>query len=112
MGPVICPERSPPAEKVPTAKIALSESEPDSNSSFFELSDTESTAGENLSNSQAQLLWDAESLTKFGEVCTSVPNDCTEFDRLNNKLLIALKKFSSDNKIYCLKCRTMCLMTR
>ena len=68
MGPVICPERSPPAEKAPKANLALSESEPDSISSFFEFTDSESTAGENLSNAQAQLLWDAESLMSMGYI--------------------------------------------
>ena len=55
MGPVICPERSPPAEHTLPAKTTFSESEPNSNLSNFEFSDIESTAEENLSNSQAQL---------------------------------------------------------
>ena len=112
MGHVICPERSPPATRILPAKLSFSESESDSNSSNFDFSDIESTAGENLSNSQAQLLWDSECLIKFGEACDLVPNDDSEFDRLNNKLLIALKAFSGSNKIYCLKCKSMCLMTK
>jgi len=112
MGPVIYPERSPPAARSSPSKLSLSESEPDSNSSNFEFSETESTAGENLSNAQAQLLWDEGSLIKFGEVCDRIPNDDSEFDRLNNKLLIALKDFTSENKIYCFKCKSMSLMTK
>ena len=112
MGPVIYPERSPPAEITFPAKLTFSESETDSNVSNLELSDNESTAGENLSNSQAQLLWDEASLSKFALRCNRVPNDDAEFDRLNNKLLIALKEFVSDNKVYCLKCKSMSLMTK
>ena len=46
MGPVIYPERSPPAEITFPAKLTFSESETDSNVSNLELSDNESTAGE------------------------------------------------------------------
>ena len=112
MGPVICPERSPPAARSPPAKLSFSESEPDSNSSFFECSDAESIAGEKLNNSQAQPLWDKESLMKFGAACDLVPNDENEFDRLNNKLLIALKTFSPTSHVYCLKCKKMAMMTK
>ncbi len=112
MGPDICPERSPPAIRSPTAKISFSESEFDSNSSNFEFSDVESTAGENLNNSQAQLLWENEVLIKFGATCDLVPNDESEFDRLNNKLLIALKEFTVANKVYCFKCKAMTLLTK
>jgi hypothetical protein len=80
--------------------------------SNFEFSDIESTAGEDLSNSQAQLLWDEAALIKFGEVCARVPNDDSEFDRLNNKLLIALKEYISSNNAYCLKCKAMAPMTK
>ena len=45
MGPVINPERSPPAEITFPAKLTFSESETDSNVSNLELSDNESTAG-------------------------------------------------------------------
>lgn len=112
MGPVICPERSPPAARISPAKLSFSESEPDSNSSNFEFSDIESTAGEILSNSQAQLLWEQESLIKLGAACDMVPNDDSEFDRLNNKMLITLKEFTTSNKVYCLKCKSMTQMTK
>ena len=108
----MCPERSPPAARSPPAKLSFSESEPDSNSSFFEFSDVESIAGEKLNNSQAQPLWDKESLMKFGAACDLVPNDENEFDRLNNKLLIALKTFSPTSHVYCLKCKKMAMMTK
>jgi len=112
MGPVICPERSPPAARISPAKLSFSESEHDSNLSNFEFSDIESTAGEYLSNSQAQLLWEQESLIKLGAACDIVPNDDSEFDRLNNKMLITLKEFTTSNKVYCFKCKSMTQMTK
>ena len=112
MGPVICPERSPPAARISPAKLSFSESEPDSNSSNFEFSDIESTAGEILSNSQAQLLWEQDSLIKLGAACDMVPNDDSEFDRLNNKMLITLKELTTSNKVYCLKCKSKTQMTK
>lgn len=111
MGHDIYPERSPPATRTPPAKLSLSDSESDSFSVNSEPSDSESTAGELLTNAQAQKLWESETLAKFGLTCDTIPND-DEFDRLNNKLLISLKIFSTNNMVYCFKCRAMSLLTK
>lgn len=56
-------------------------------------------------------LWDIESLQKFTSICAQTAND-TEFDKLNNKLLIALKLFTPQNSIYCSKCKSMTSVTK
>ena len=52
-----------------------------------------------------------ESLANFDVACESVSNDI-EFYRLKNKLLVALKQFSTSNKVYCIKCKVITLMTK
>ena len=56
-------------------------------------------------------LWDQESLQAFTSVCVDTAND-TVFDKLNNKLLIALKLHTPFNKIYCSKCKKMTTVTK
>jgi hypothetical protein len=46
--------------------------------------------------------WSPKSLKNFSGVCENIGND-EEFDKLNNKLHIALKEFSSRNSIFCMK---------
>ena len=110
MGPLLSPPQSNPApKKIPI--LSLSDNEPDPNESNSEFSGSELSDGELMNNTQAQHLWEYESLSKFGLVCASVAND-SEFDRLNNKLLIALKAFCTTNEIYCIKCKAMKSMTK
>ena len=52
-----------------------------------------------------------ESLANFGLACATVSNDI-EYDRLNNKLQVALKQFSTSNKVYCKKCKLMTQMSK
>ena len=56
-------------------------------------------------------LWDKDSLQTFTLICTQTAND-TEFDKLNNKLLVALKLYTPLNKIYCSKCKAMTSVTK
>ena len=111
MGQVLYPERSPPAPLKIKPILSLTDSEFEKNDSIFEFSSTESSDVELLTNEQAQHMWENESLANFDVACASVSNDI-EFDRLNNKLLVALKQFSTSNKMYCIKCKVMTLMTK
>lgn len=103
------PRSNPVPKKLPI--LSFSDNEPDPNESFSESSAPESSDGEFMNNLQAQHLWENSSLSNFGLVCASTASD-SEFDRLNNKLLIALKDFSSANEIFCFKCKAMKLMTK
>ena len=111
MGRALCPERSPSAPIKVKPYLNLFETLSDANDSIVESSASEFSDGELLTTEEAQLLWDNESLSLFSQVCLSVPDD-NEFNRLNNKLLSALKLFSSSNKIYCIKCKKMTQMTK
>ena len=98
-----------PPKKIPV--LSLSDSEFEKIDPSSEFSSTDSTDGELMNTQQAQLLWEHESLAKFGLACANVSDDI-EFDRLNNKLLVALKQFSTSHNVYCSKCKTMTLMTK
>lgn len=111
MGLVNFPERSSPAPPKVKPFSTLSDPESDSSDIFSELSATEFDDKALLTTVEAQLLWESESLKTFAQVCSTVSDD-NEFDRLNNKLLLALKMFSSNNKIYCVKCKKMSQMTK
>lgn len=56
-------------------------------------------------------LWDKDSLQSFTSICNLTAND-TEFDKLNNKLLVALKLHTPNSKIYCSKCKAMKTVTK
>jgi len=111
MDHVICPERSPYAPSKVKPILSLTDSENENFESSFESSDPELIYEELLTSEQAQTLWEPESLMRLGLVCSSVSEDI-EFDRLNNKLLIALKEFTTLNKVFCFKCKAMSLMTK
>ena len=111
MGHVICPERSPYAPSKVKPILSLTDSENENFESSFESSDPELIYEELLTSEQAQTLWEPESLMRLGLVCSSVSEDI-EFDRLNNKLLISLKEFTTLNKVFCFKCKAMSLMTK
>ena len=91
--------------------FSLSDNELDEKESISESSGSELSDGGFLNLNHVQELWETKSLANFGLVCASTASD-SEFDRLNNKLLIALKDFSSTNEIFCFKCKTMKLMTK
>lgn len=111
MGQALSPERSPPAPLKVKPFLLLSEHDSESNESNSESSAFESSDGELMNTKQAQFMWEPESLANFGLACATVSNDI-EFDRLNNKLLVALKQFSTSNKVYCAKCKAMTFMTK
>lgn len=107
----LSPPRSIPAPPKKIPILSLSDNEPDPNESNSEFSASESSDGELMSTMLSQNLWEVDSLANFGLTCASVASD-NVFDRLNNKLLIALKQFSTLNKIYCCKCKAMMAMTK
>jgi hypothetical protein len=111
MGQALSPERSPPAPPKIKPILSLSESDFETFESTSEFSDADSTGELLLTTAQAQLLWQPEVLARFGLCCSSVSEDI-EFDKLNNKLLSALKEFSTKEKLYCLKCKAMTTMTK
>ena len=111
MGPAILIERPPPAPIKVKPILSISEPESDNNESISDFSASESSEGELLTSTQAQNLWEHELLANFGLACATVSNDI-EFDRLNNKLLVALKQFSTSSKVYCKKCKLMTQMTK
>ena len=111
MGQAFSPERSPPAPSKIKPVLSPVEQISDTNDFNSDFSVFDSSDGELFTTAQAQLLWNTESIYKFGQFCSTVSDDI-EFDRLNNKLLIALKSFSTSNKVYCPKCRFMTQMTK
>lgn len=111
MGLALPPERSPPAPPKKKPIFSLSETENEVFESSPESSDIDSTDEPLLTPSQAQLLWQPEVLTRFGTICSTVSEDI-EFDKQNNKLLTALKEFSTREKLYCHKCKAMSSMTK
>ena len=111
MGPAILIERPPPAPIKVKPILSISEPESDNNESISDFSASESSECELLTSTQAQNLWEHELLANFGLACATVSNDI-EFDRLNNKLLVALKQFSTSSKVYCKKCKLMTQMTK
>ncbi|NBU97531.1 MAG: hypothetical protein EBS19_04820 [Spirochaetia bacterium] len=111
MGQALSPERSAPTPPRKKLILSLSESENEILELDSEFGEAESTVEPLLSNAQAQLLWQPEALSRFGLTCASVSEDI-EFNKLNNKLLNALKEFSSKENIYCTKCKTMTSMTK
>ena len=111
MGQALYPERSAPAPPRKKLILSLSESENEVLEHDSESSEAESTDDTLPSTAQAQLLWKPEVLSRFGLTCASVSED-TEFNKMNNKLLNALKEFSSKENIYCTKCKTMTSMTK
>ena len=98
-----------PPKKIPI--LSLSDNEPDPEESFSESSDSDSSDGGFLNFKNVQALWEIESLAKLSLACASTPND-SKFDRLDNKLLSALKEFSTTNEMFCFKCKGMKLMTK
>ena len=111
MGLALYPERSSPAPFKVKPFLTISDPESDLSDNFSEFSAHEFIDNALLTTEETQLLWERDSLIKFDQVCSSISNDI-EFDRLNNKLLVALKLFSSSNKIYCVKCKLMSQMTK
>lgn len=111
MGQALLPERSPSAPLKIKPFLSLSDSDFGRNESNFEFSSADSSDNELPTNETAQNMWERESLIKFGQACALVSNDI-EFYRLNNKLLVALKQFSTLNKVYCTKCKVMTQMTK
>ena len=111
MGPPISPERSSSVPFKVKPFMTLSDPDSDCNEIFSESNAIEFVDKHLLTTEEAQLLWESDSLTNFAQVCSSVSDDI-EFDRLNNKLLVALKLFSSANKIYCVKCKRLTQMTK
>ena len=111
MGPPLSPERSSSVPFKVKPFLTLSDPDSDCNEIFSESNAIEFVDKHLLTTEEAQLLWESDSLTNFAQVCASVSDDI-EFDRLNNKLLVALKLFSSANKIYCVKCKRLTQMTK
>lgn len=110
MGLAFSPERSP-EPKFSVSRLAISDNESIETTSVSEFSDAESYDGPLLTLSQAQKLWSQDELQKLAATCAETAAD-EQFDRLNNKLLIALKAHSTSNKIFCHKCSSMRLVTK
>ena len=111
MGPDISIERSPSGPPKIKPFLVLSEAEHEfSDRNYFSSEEDEENESQ-LTTLQAQLLWRNDSLEKFSTTLETTEND-EEFDRLDNKLLSALKTFSRDNPVYCSKCKTMTNVTK
>lgn len=111
MGPDISIERSPSGPPKIKPFLVLTESESEFSDRNYFLSEVGEENETLLTTRQAQLLWKNDSLEKFSTTLEGIEND-GEFDRLDNKLLSALKTFSRDNPVYCSKCKTMTNVTR
>ena len=111
MGPPLFDAKSPAGPPKIKPILSFSESEIDLNEANSEFSASESSDGELMNTKEAQKMWEFDSLEGFGLVCDSVASD-NEFDRLNNKLLVALKQFSTSNMVFCSKCKAMKSMTK
>ena len=111
MGPPSLDARSPPGARSFVSKLSFSEDENAELTQKFESSDVDSSENESLPNDVGSVQWNNEALENLAEICKTVAND-DEFDRLNNKLLIALKLFVTKNPILCVKCMAMKMVTK
>ena len=72
------------------SKLSFSDDDNAERTQKFESSEFDSSENESLPNDVGSVQWNNEALENLAEICKTVAND-DEFDRLNNKLLIALK---------------------
>jgi hypothetical protein len=93
------------------SKVKFSDEELTLNSEFSDYVYSEVSDSDLVEPYPPRCLWDKDSLQAFTLICTQTAND-TEFDKLNNKLLIALKLHTPHNRIYCSKCKKMTSVTK
>jgi hypothetical protein len=111
MGPHSLNARSSTDRRYSISKLSFSDDEKPDLTAKFDSSDVDSSENESLPMDSGMIRWSPESLKIFSGVCENIGND-EEFDKLNNKLLIALKEFSSGNSIFCMKCIAMKMVTK
>lgn len=111
MGPDISIVRSPSGPPKLKPFLVLSELESEFSDRNYFSSEEDEENDTQLTTRQAQILWRNDSLKIFAATLEVTKND-EEFDRLENKLLSALKVFSRENQVYCSKCKTMNNVTK
>ena len=111
MGLASCAERSSSSPRNLLSKLSFSDEDDEKSTQIFDFSGTESSENESLPENLNQKLWPEGSLKFFSATCQETAND-EIFDKLNNKLLIVLKQFSSTNQVYCGKCGAMKSVTK